>query len=157
MSALPLIIWWLRSMFHMPVGVYATANYLKAYGEPQSPHDLVTHNALSIIGPRWPFKDKTGGLYSVEVSGQLDTKNSMMIREYVLAGQAITYAYPFLFDQALKEKKVVSLLHEHLYIMAEVYVAYRPTAHLPIKTRHFIDRLSQHYERMQQDILRYGG
>ncbi len=92
----------------------------------------------------------------MEVSSQLSTQNSEMIRGYVLTGQAITYAYPFLFDQALKAKKVVSLLQDHLHLMAEVYVAYRPTAHLPIKTRHFIDRLSQHYERIQQDILRYG-
>lgn len=145
-----------KKLFVMPVGLYATPNYLSKYGEPKNPEDLKNHNCFSSIGERWPFRDKNGMLFYQQVSGKINTHDDEVLKNVVMRDLGICYSYPFLFEEELINKKVVPLLKNNTQLFIEVYACFHPTNYLPLKISAFIEMVKTYYQQKQKEILERG-
>lgn len=143
-------------LFSMPIGIYATPDYLEKYGTPKTPDDLVNHNCFSSAGRRWPFREKDGTVYYKNIDGRLRSKNDDIIHAACIAGVGIAYSYPFLFENELRSGKVTQLLQEHTQIFVEMYAFYHPTPYLPPKISAFIDEMKTYYRARQEEIMNRG-
>ncbi len=143
-------------LFSMPIGIYATPDYLAQHGTPQTPDDLVQHNCFSSAGPRWPFREKDGSVYYKNVEGRLHSKNDEVIQAACVRGVGIAYSYPFLFEKELKSGQVIQILQSYTQIFVEMYAFYHPTSYLPPKIKVFIDDLKTYYTARQDEIMRRG-
>ncbi len=145
-----------KKLFSTPAYLYASKAYLKKHGEPKNPAELIQHNCFASIGNHWAFREKSGPLYYLNVSGNLDCKTDDMIHAAVTSDLGIAYAYPLLFQNELAEHTVVPILCEYTQIEIEVYAFYHPTSYVPLKIRALIDFLQATYQNMQDEILRRG-
>jgi DNA-binding transcriptional LysR family regulator len=71
--------------------VCASPEYLRRHGTPSAPAELAQHNCLlaSDFGATWDYKDASGKLGSVRVSGRYVCDNWEVLREWALAGLGI--------------------------------------------------------------------
>ncbi len=135
-----------KKLLSLPIQIYATPAYLKQYGTPKKPEDLLKHNCFASVGNHWPFKTHSGSVKFLTVSGRLHTKNDEVIQGAVLAGAGITYSYPFLFQEALLQKQVTPILEQYTHLNIDVAAFYHPSQYLPRKTSAFIETLLSYYE-----------
>lgn len=145
-----------KKLFSMPIGVYASPKYLKKHGTPKVPEDLQAHNCFSQIELKWPFKMKNKGVKYVEVSGNLQTKSVEIIHAATLQGLGIAYSYPFVFQQALKDKTAVKLLEDYTPFYADIHAFYQQSAYRQLKVSAFIQCVQSYYLKMQEEILGRG-
>lgn len=137
----------------VPLGVYATPEYLKNHGTPKTPADLEQHNCISSLNMDWPFKNEEGYLYRIPVKGNLTTNNDAIAQSAVMQHLGVTYSFPYLYMHELANKKVKAILKDYTDLYVEVFALYHPNPYLPMKTRAFIDVMKAHYQAMQAEIL----
>ena len=145
-----------KKIFTMPIGVYAAPDYLKKYGTPKTPNDLLNHNCFSQIDFKWPFKMKNQSINYVAVSGNLKTKSVEIIHEATLQGLGIAYSYPFVFEKALEDKLAVKLLEDYTQLYVDIHAFYRQSAYRQVKVSAFIQCIQHYYQKMQSEILERG-
>lgn len=145
-----------KKLFSMPIGIYASPKYLKKHGTPKVPEDLRNHNCFSQIDFKWPFKTKNKDVKYVEVSGNLKTKSVEIIHAATLQGLGIAYSYPFVFQQALKDKTAVKLLDDYTQFYADIHAFYQQSTYRQIKVSAFIQCVQAYYVKMQEEILGRG-
>lgn len=143
-------------LFSMPVGVYATPEYLEEHGTPQHPDDLLNHNCFSSTGRRWPFRQEDGSVYYINIDGRLRSKSDEIIHAACSNSVGIAYSYPFLFQDELQNGTVVQILKDYTHIYIEMYAFYHPTSFLPPKISAFNEALKSHYHARQEEILSRG-
>ncbi len=143
-------------LFSMPVGIYATPEYLAAHGTPQYPDDLLKHDCFSSTGRRWPFRQADGSVYYINVDGRLRSKSDDIIHAACVNGVGIAYSYPFLFQQELESGRVKQLLKDYTHIHIEIYAFYHPTSFMPPKISAFNEALKSYYHSRQEEILMRG-
>lgn len=93
--------------------VCGSPSYLKEYGKPGHPHDLVKHRciAYSFAGPVWSFHSKKG-LINVNTNPTIITNNPSYLQEAALAGHGLVQiGLPYVAD-AIKAKKLVQVLRQ---------------------------------------------
>ena len=145
-----------KKIVTMPVGMYATHDYLKKHGLPKKPEDLVKHNCFSSVGTKWPFRKKGQHTYYITIAGNLSTDNDAVIHGATIKGLGIAYSYPFLFNKEIVASTVVSMLPEYIQFTIDIYAFYHPTAYLPMKSRAFIDTMSSYYQAIQEEVMARG-
>lgn len=145
-----------KKLFSMPIGIYAAPKYLKKHGTPKVPEDLQHHNCFSQIDFKWPFKEKNKEVRYVQVSGNLKTKSVEIIHAATLQGLGIAYSYPFVFQQALKDKTAVKLLDDYTQFYADIHAFYQQSTYRQIKVSAFIQCVQDYYVKMQEEILGRG-
>lgn len=143
-------------LFSMPIGIYATPEYLAEHGTPKTPDDLAQHNCFSSAGKRWPFREKDGTVYYKNIDGQLRSQNDEIIQAACMRGVGIAYSYPFLFEKELKSGRVIQVLQEYTQVFIEMYAFYHPTPYLPPKISTFIDAMKDYYRARQEEIMTRG-
>jgi DNA-binding transcriptional LysR family regulator len=93
--------------------VIATPEYLAARGAPQTPADLLAHEAIVYEqrdgGRSWAFRQGISEA-SVTVNGRLRVSAGEGLREAVLAGLGLAIASDWLFEPELKSGAVISVL-----------------------------------------------
>ena len=143
-------------LFSMPIGIYATPEYLAEFGTPKTPDDLMDHNCFSSAGKRWPFRESTGTVYYKNIDGRLRSQNDEIIQAACVRGVGIAYSYPFLFEKELRSGAVVQLLEDYTQVFIEMYAFYHPTPYLPPKISTFIDEMKDYYRSRQDEIMARG-
>ncbi|WP_264830120.1 LysR substrate-binding domain-containing protein, partial [Klebsiella aerogenes] len=89
----------------------AAPSYLKRYGEPKTPQDLLQHNCLiSRFGPEWSFKGKDGKPLVVRVRGNATINSGDVLRETVVAGTGIAQGTWWLYRKDLARRDVRAIL-----------------------------------------------
>jgi DNA-binding transcriptional LysR family regulator len=142
-----------KPLFHMPVGIYATPQYLEKHGVPKTPQDLQHHNCLApFSGHGWPFKGPDGKLFYQDVTGNLSANNDELFRSMILRHQAIGYAYPRLFLEELNNNQVCPILDNYLHLNVDVYALYPHSYYTPKKITIFVDELLVFYRSEQSKI-----
>lgn len=141
-----------KKLFTMPVGLYASRDYLKKHGEPKKPEDLLHHNCFSSVGNHWPFANKRNKIYYIDVPGRLQTKSDQIIHAATCKGLGVAYSYPYIFKDELKSKHIVRLLEEYTPFDLEVYVFYHPSAYIPLKITTFIEALQEFYQKLMTQM-----
>jgi DNA-binding transcriptional LysR family regulator len=145
-----------KKLFTMPIGMYASPEYLKKHGTPKKPADLTKHNCFSVIDTKWPFKMKDDRIEYVHVSGNLLTESVQVIHAAAMQGLGIAYSYPFVFQQALKDKTAVKLLESYTQLFVDINAYYRQSAYRQKKVGAFIECVQGYYQRIHHEVMARG-
>lgn len=141
-----------KHLLDLPAGVYASPNYLKKYGTPQTPQDLVNHKCICYNkkGNNWPFLDKNGETTITTVKPHFRGNNSPILANVALAGQGVCYGFDYMFEKDdFEEGRIVRILNDHVPdVLLNCYLFYTKTDYLPAKTREMIDRMLKAYQPM---------
>ena len=133
-----------RKLLETPVLTVAAPAYLNRYGEPQSPHDLVHHEALLFRDPQtglpFPWEFRRGGtVIEIKVPSRLVLDDPSVAVSACLTGQGIFQSLAIGLAPFLSRGELVQVLpgwSEELYPL----YAFHPSRHLPpAKVRAFLD------------------
>ncbi len=132
-----------RRLCPCPHVVCATPAYLRAHGEPVTPDDLRSHNALTFsyqdAPSQWTFVGRDGSTVAVPVSGSVRMNNSLALREVLLADVGITLTPRFIVEPDLRAGRLKALLTDYRAREPSIYAVYPARRHLSPKVRSFID------------------
>jgi LysR family transcriptional regulator for bpeEF and oprC len=124
----------------------ASSEYLAEHPAPTHPNDLRNHNCilytLSSAGSTWSFRD-----VDVVVRGRFRVNTPDGIRSAVLDGMGIAYAPAWLFEDALADRRVRSLLIEHHGPPVPIHFVYAANRLLPRRARVFMDFIAAAFAR----------
>ncbi len=129
----------------------ATPLYFQQWGVPQTPEDLVKHNCLdcglSAEQGYWHFTGPEGKI-KVPVSGNLRINDNDALAQAALYGLGVALLPTYTVGMEIQKGRLQTVLPEYLTVERYIYACYLPSRHLPIKTRAFIDFLSEHVGNM---------
>ena len=120
--------------------VIATPDYIQRQGRPNTPSELVHHQAIvySQLGNSWTFS-KGGTEASVVVEGRVSLNAAEGIRAAVLAGIGLTVASDWMFAPELDDGSVIRVLENWELPAIDLWAVY-PTGRLATaKARAFTD------------------
>jgi DNA-binding transcriptional LysR family regulator len=107
-------------------------------------HDCLTY--LETAGPnQWVFAG-SDGLMQQRVSGSFRANSGELLRVCALAGDGLIYQPTFLVGDDLRAGTLVQVLREFLPTPLGLYAVYPDRRHLPLRTRAFVDFLSQRFD-----------
>ncbi len=113
--------------------VLAAPAYVKRYGLPETPADLLSHQAIvnsqRAGAAEWRFRRGTA-LTSVNVPSRLAFSAAEGVREAVLAGLGLALASRWMFAPELLDGRVVSLLNDWSSPPTELWAIF-PSGRLP--------------------------
>lgn len=124
----------------------ASPNYLKQFGEPKHPRDLLQHHCLrySNLGPaqEWSFRDpQTGEPIQVAVSGRVIANNGEVLRAAAIKGDGIIAGPSFLVAEEIRQGRLVPILKEYAAPPFNIYAVYPPNRHVSAKVRRLVEFL----------------
>lgn len=131
----------------------ASRRYLRRFGSPVRPADLVRHNCLHYPRPQetpaWTLasRDAAGAdRQTVQISGSLAANNSEALRDAALSGLGIALLPDFSAQTALQEGRLVRVLPQWQPVgsFASRIYAIRPySAHVPTAVRSLVSFLRE--------------
>lgn len=123
--------------------ICASPGYLKKFGTPRVPEDLVKHNCLryayQATRNEWRFHGPERE-HAVRVDGNLFANNGDTLREAALRGLGVCLAPTFIVGPDLKAGRLKEILQDYPYPEQGVFAVY-PNRQLPAKVRNFVDFL----------------
>ena len=123
--------------------ICASPGYLKKFGTPRVPEDLVKHNCLryayQATRNEWRFHGPERE-HAVRVDGNLFANNGDTLREAALHGLGVCLAPTFIVGPDLKSGRLKEILQDYPYPEQGVFAVY-PNRQLPAKVRNFVDFL----------------
>jgi DNA-binding transcriptional LysR family regulator len=126
------------------VVLVASPSYLKRYGTPQSPSDLVNHRCLSYghttSMQRWHLTEK-GQSISVSIGACLSSNNGHVLRDAAVKGIGIARLPTFIIGEDIAAKRLKIVLPNNRPEDLTIHALYAPNRYLAAKTRVFIDFL----------------
>lgn len=134
-----------EAMAHRVLGeyhlhVFASPDYLKKHGTPQSLEDLKQHNCLLNAGSnypgRWEFENNP-----VQVQGNLTADNGGALVKAAVSGLGLIFTSPFVIANE-PEAALTMVLPEHRSSQWNVYAYYPKRKKLPLKTKFFLDYIA---------------
>jgi DNA-binding transcriptional LysR family regulator len=137
-----------RKLLETPILTVAAPAYLERHGQPQSPHDLVHHEALLFRDPQtglpFPWEFHRGGeIVKVKVSSRLVLDDPSVAVTACVAGQGIFQSLAIGLAPFLARGDLVPILPEWSEELYPLY-AYHPSRHLPpAKVRAFLDFIQE--------------
>jgi DNA-binding transcriptional LysR family regulator len=133
-----------RKLLETRVLTCAAPAYLKRYGVPDTPHDLLRHETILFRDPQtglpfaWGFS-RNGEEFEVDVRGQITTDDPSTAIEACIAGQGIFQSLELGLGRWLECGELVQILIDWSDETYPLY-AYHPSRHLPpAKVRAFLD------------------
>jgi DNA-binding transcriptional LysR family regulator len=126
----------------------AAPEYLKRYGRPKGPDDLVQHRCLnyghSTTLQRWQLT-RDGQTINLGLNSVLCSNNGDVLRAAALGGQGITMLPTFLVGPDIKAGRLQIVLPEHPPTDLGLFALYAPNRYLAAKTRLLIDFLASRF------------
>lgn len=117
----------------------ASPNYLKKYGKPKKPSELTKHLYIthSIRDPDniISFKNKM----EIYVDPVLRLNDSYAMLECAIHDMGIVNLHDYMVLDALKEGRLIEILHEYQEHAKHIYLFYKKSRYLLPKIRRFID------------------
>jgi LysR family transcriptional regulator for bpeEF and oprC len=124
----------------------ASQDYLAEHAQPMLPDELQNHNCivytLASAGNIWSFRG-----IDVTVRGRFRVNTPDGIRSAVLDGIGIAYAPAWLFEDAIRDGRVKSLLVEHCGPLVPIHIVYAANRLLPSRARVFMDFIAAAFAR----------
>ncbi|KZM41621.1 LysR family transcriptional regulator [Marinomonas sp. SBI22] len=136
-----------RKIYSSHAVTIASPDYLKKYGTPAHPSELVNHQTISysyVKQPNlWSFETDKEKPIQVQVKSRLMTNNSELELDLCLAGKGITRMPKFNLGDEIETGKLVQLFEDYDRFKIDVYLIYPSRKHLSSKVRCFIDFVSE--------------
>ncbi len=130
--------------------IIASPGYLKQYGTPQSPSELIQHKTIAYSLAKnestWHFVDANGEEINVKISSHLTTNSGEMDLALCVAGQGITRIPHFNLEKELERGEVVELFTDYKPWKIDVFLVYPSRKHMSSKVRSFIDYMAAAFE-----------
>jgi DNA-binding transcriptional LysR family regulator len=131
----------------------ATPAYLKKYGVPETPTDLVHHNCILYAylstGNEWFFQGKEGEI-RVKVSGNLRANNGEAIKQAVMADLGIAASPDWLVREDLKAGRLQEVLRDFVPAPTEINAVYPSSRHVSAKVRAFTEFLKTEFQKIPE-------
>ena len=124
----------------------ATPSYLKRYGVPKRPEDLLRHNCIQFEIPNtgrsqpWQFQ-RDGRRISVPVRGNLRLDHAEAMVEAALAGTALIQISSYVTAPALASRQLQSVLTAYQVESPPIWAMYPQTSNPTPRLRAFVDFL----------------
>ena len=124
----------------------ASPDYLKQFGEPQTPEDLKNHQCITLMGlENWQFQSPSGK-QTIKAQGNLRTDNGEAVRDACINGLGITVNSSWSAYQQLKTGQLTQILGDYpLVSNTAIWAVYPSSRLLAPKVRAFIDYFVQHF------------
>ena len=127
--------------------VVASAAYIKKWGLPEQPSDLMKHNCLiygdSKINRGWPFQSPNGESITVKAKGNLTSNDGRLVVDGMLSGLGIGFGPSFLFKKHIEEGRLQLLLSDFYKPATTISALYPLNRNLSKRIRILIDYLSE--------------
>lgn len=140
-----------RKLTQCQGGIYASPDYLKEYGTPQSPMDLQQHRCLLYTylaqdKNYWVFQDKNGHRQKVRVHSTLAANNGRALCEAAAQGMGVIQQPDFITSDFVREGRLVRLFPDYPGQSFNVYAVYQHRQFLPARIAAFVDFLRDYFE-----------
>lgn len=134
-----------RHLGQIPYVVCASPDYLKTYGTPTTPHELVHHNCLRFINSGHPlpwkfFMNET--VQEIVVSGNFNSDNGYVLRTAALSGLGIIYVLRFQVEADLRHECLHSLFATELLPSRVVQAVFTHRRHLSPRVQVLLEFLA---------------
>lgn len=126
--------------------VVAAPGYFDAKGEPQTPADLINHDAVIYDqrggGTAWSFTQ--GALeHKVTIKGRMRSNAAEAVREAVFAGMGLAIASEWMFDRELADGRVRRVLADWDLPLVGLWVVFPSGRNASMKARAFANFVEQ--------------
>jgi len=134
-------------LYDMGIHLYASAAYLRRFGEPIKPSDLMAHNCLPLISSRgeavaWQLNGPDGTWQAIPPS-RLSSNSPSTQRALAISGMGIVALPDVLAQESLLKAQLVRVLPDWSLPSMTVWCVTPGRRLLPLRTRAFIDLLRQ--------------
>ncbi|WOD07409.1 LysR family transcriptional regulator [Marinomonas sp. GJ51-6] len=135
-----------RKLAHDHRMICASPNYIKKYGEPQTPKDLIQHECINLIGiDNWIFKTPEGDV-KIKPKGSIRIDNGESIRDACIDGIGLTISSTWCVHEAIKAGKLVQVLKDYpLATDTAIWAVYPSSRLLTSKVRVFIEYFKEYF------------
>lgn len=134
----------------------ASPGYLKKYGTPQHPKDLIEHNCICLIRNRhtfneWTFMDANNEI-TMKVSPQLASDSSDIVRQWVLDGVGIAYKLNWDIQADLASGQILECLEDFNPFQKNLYLVYLADKAKRSKHLAFLNFIMQKSEQLTREL-----
>jgi DNA-binding transcriptional LysR family regulator len=138
----------IRTLSATQLMAVASPTYLRQYGTPVAPHELINHPVLTQHQPNgqytWCFTSPTGQVAEVNLHPKLMTDDMVVLREVALAGQGIVVLPRLMVREALQQNQLKVILSDWQLPRGLLHAVYPSRRGLLPAVRVFLDFLSAH-------------
>jgi DNA-binding transcriptional LysR family regulator len=131
----------------------ASPDYVKANGAPETPDELLSHEALMQGTETWHFIDG-GKTVGVNPRGRFKADNGTALAAAAVAGVGIAYLPDFLTDQYIASGALIPVMTRFPLTEGGIFVIRPPGAHPVRKVRVLTELLVDHFGRANNDTAR---
>lgn len=126
--------------------VCASPDYLKHYGEPQTPNELANHNCVSLMGlETWAFQTAKGP-QSIKTKNRFCTDNGEAVRDASVHGLGITISSTWCCYQQIQRGELIQILKNYpLASDVAIWAVYPSSRLIAPKVKVFIDYLLNYF------------
>jgi DNA-binding transcriptional LysR family regulator len=122
----------------------ASPDYIRANGAPETPDELLTHEALMQGTETWRFVDGNKAV-GVNPRGRFKADNGTALAAAAVAGLGVAYLPDFLTDQYIASGALVPVMTRFPPSEAGLFVVRSPGPHPARKVRVLIELLIEHF------------
>jgi len=136
-----------RKLADSPRLLCASPAYLKEYGTPRKPEDLIKHQWVVFSLLPTPYRQtlkKKGRQQTISVHGRFKTNNALTLRSLLLEGSGMGVLSEFMVAEDIRKGRLVRLLPAYDVGAAGVYAVYPDKHYQLTKVQLFINYLSNH-------------
>ena len=126
------------------MSLVATPDYLCEYGIPQSPQQLIAHNCLIAVTPRWRFLIE-GKVEEIKIQGNWRSNNIDAIKQACLAHLGIAYLAKDLVQAQVDSGELTYLLDEYQVSDNKSWLVYPQKDLIAHRVRLLIDFLLEEF------------
>ncbi len=130
-----------------PWSVVASPDYLARRGQPLTPGDLVSHDALIIStvqnDSRWHLFDAKGGELVIQLKGPMRSNNKSALMSAACAGLGIAALPTYVVHDAVQSGALVMLLSDWTLPTQEIHAVYPSPRMVPAKVSGFVEWLHE--------------
>lgn len=131
-----------RKLFRKKILYCASPKYIKRYGQPNTPSDLIDHQCIlwqqSNQQQFWKFT-YPDGIKEQAVHGRFSSDNAHLQLLAALGGQGIAQLPEPLINSFIQKGKLISILPDYAYESGNMYMVYPSHRLQPNSTQLFID------------------
>lgn len=132
--------------------VCASPQYLKRWGQPETPSDVEQHNCLLFplagFRSRWIFRDRNGDMSETPVRGRTIISSAIALQQCAIAGMGLALLPHWLIDEDLHAGTLVNVFPDYEVTATDfstaAWLVYPTRAYVPLKVRVFIDFLKKY-------------
>tara|TARA_R110001583_G_scaffold8952_2_gene42241 strand:+ start:20463 stop:21368 length:906 start_codon:yes stop_codon:yes gene_type:complete len=126
--------------------IFASPEYIKKFGEPLVPNDLLNHQCINLIGiDTWVF-DTPGGPVKIKGKGSIRIDNGESVRDACVNGMGLTLSSLWCVYEEVKKGNLVQVLKDYPLISdTAIWAVYPSSRLLAPKVRVFIEYFKDYF------------